>query len=121
MRNGYLAALEEARGLGCDAMQIFPYRRHAAPSPGDISAMAAVQYLLIEGGAEAAAAFLKDDLVDRLLIYRAPIVIGSGKPGVATIGLTDLAAAHGRWKPADCRRLGNDTLEVYERTLCSPA
>ena len=90
-------------------------------SPGDISAMAAVQYLLIEGGAEAAAAFLKDDLVDRLLIYRAPIVIGSGKPGVATIGLTDLAAVHGRWKSADSRRLGNDTLEVYERTLCSPA
>ena len=47
-------------------------------SPVDISAMAAVQYLLIEGGAEAAAAFLKDDLVDRLLIYRAPIATCAG-------------------------------------------
>lgn len=71
--------------------------------------------LLIEGGAGAAAAFGAADLVDRLLIYRAPILIG-GRPGLGDIGLTDLATAHGRWKSTDSRKLGNDRLDIYERT-----
>ena len=71
--------------------------------------------LLIEGGAQTAAAFLAADLVDRLLLYRAPIVVGGGKAAVADIGLTDLGAAHGRWRLADARQLGVDRLEVYER------
>ena len=72
-------------------------------------------YLLIEGGAGAAAAFLGADLVDRLLLYRAPILIGGGKPCLRDIGLTSLAEAHGRWRRADERQLGDDRLEVYER------
>ena len=87
----------------------------AIASPDDLGAMADLQYLLVEGGAQTAAAFLRADLVDRLLVYRAPIVIGGGLPGIADIGLTDLALAHGRWRRTDTRRLGNDTLEVYER------
>ena len=103
---------------------------HALASPDDLGAMADVQYLLIEGGAQVAAAFLKADLIDRVLIYRAPIVIGGGVPGVADLGLTDFASAHGRWQHSDTRRLGNDRLEVYEprrpqadheRRVCSPA
>lgn len=93
---------------------------HALPSPQAIGGMAGVQHLFVEGGAETAAAFLKADLVDRLLIYRAPIVIGAGKGAVGDIGLADLTQAHGRWQLTDLRRLGSDTLEVYERTPCSP-
>ncbi|MDP3676408.1 MAG: bifunctional diaminohydroxyphosphoribosylaminopyrimidine deaminase/5-amino-6-(5-phosphoribosylamino)uracil reductase RibD [Novosphingobium sp.] len=93
---------------------------NALPSPDHLSAIDA-QYLLVEGGAHVAAAFLEADLVDRLLIYRAPIVIGGGHPGIADFGLADLAAAHGRWRKTDTRRLGNDTLDVYERFRCSPA
>lgn len=93
----------------------------AVPSPAAISEMAEVQYLFVEGGAETAAAFLAADLVDRLLLYRAPIIIGSGKAAIGEIGLNDLATAHGRWTLTDQRRLGSDTLEVYERTPCSPA
>ena len=88
----------------------------AIASPAGISTMADVQYLLVEGGAQTAAAFVRANSVDRLLIYRAPILVGSGLPGVADIGLTDLPTAHGRWRHADTRRLGNDVLEVYERT-----
>ncbi|MFC3173757.1 bifunctional diaminohydroxyphosphoribosylaminopyrimidine deaminase/5-amino-6-(5-phosphoribosylamino)uracil reductase RibD [Novosphingobium bradum] len=73
------------------------------------------QYLFVEGGAQAAAAFLTADLVDRLLVYRAPILIGGGKPGVADLGLASLAQAHHRWTLADRRPLGSDCLEVYER------
>lgn len=116
------------QGLEARSPQRWVLTRRAVPegwsalaSPEDLSALADLQYLLVEGGAQTAAAFLRADLVDRLLIYRAPIVIGGGMPGIADIGMTALTAAHGRWRSTDTRRLGNDTLEVYERTVCSPA
>lgn len=71
-------------------------------------------HVLVEGGAATAAAFLRADAVDRLLLYRAPILIGHGRT-LPDIGLTDLAAAHGRWRLYDARMLGSDRLEVYER------
>ena len=81
--------------------------------PADIANLENIDHLLVEGGAETAAAFLREGLVDRLLLYRAPILIGSGKPALGDIGLTDLAAAHGRWRLIDTRMLGSDRLEVY--------
>jgi diaminohydroxyphosphoribosylaminopyrimidine deaminase/5-amino-6-(5-phosphoribosylamino)uracil reductase len=83
--------------------------------PEDIAALPAVDHLFVEGGAETASAFLRADLVDRLLLYRAPILIGAGTPALGDIGLTQLGDAHGRWKLADSRMLGSDRLEVYER------
>jgi diaminohydroxyphosphoribosylaminopyrimidine deaminase/5-amino-6-(5-phosphoribosylamino)uracil reductase len=74
-----------------------------------------VDSVLVEGGAGAASAFLAADRVDRLLLYRAPILIGGGKPALGDIGLADLAAAHGRWRLTDSRLLGSDRLDVYER------
>ncbi len=71
--------------------------------------------LLVEGGAITAASFLKAGLVDRLLLYRAPILIGGGKACLGDIALSRLDDAHGRWKLSDTRRLGNDRLEVYEK------
>ena len=87
----------------------------AVAGPHAIGALDAVNDLLVEGGAGAASAFLAADLVDRLLIYRAPILIGAGKPALGEIGLSALADAHGRWRLADTRMLGIDRLEVYER------
>ena len=58
---------------------------------------------------------LAADLVDRILIYRAPILIGEGKQSVGYIGLDAIADAHGRWVPSDGRHLGVDRLEVYDR------
>lgn len=82
-------------------------------APADIAALPG-DHLLVEGGAATAAAFLRADLVDRLLLYRAPIVIGGGRT-LPDIGLSALAPAHGRWTLADARALGSDRLEVYER------
>lgn len=87
----------------------------ALATPEQITGLAEVQYLLVEGGAAAAAAFLKTALVDRLLLYRAPIVIGGGRPALDDIGLAQLADAHGQWQRVDTRLLGKDQLEVYER------
>ncbi len=87
----------------------------AIAAPGDLAALDAVDHLLVEGGAGAAAAFLAADLVDRLLIYRAPILLGAGPACVGDLGLDSLAEAHGRWQAAGSRRLGSDRLEVYHR------
>ena len=82
-------------------------------SPGEISNLERVDHLLVEGGAETAASFLREGLVDRLVLYRAPILIGAGKAALGDIGLGALAKAHGRWKLTDARQLGSDRLEVY--------
>ena len=83
--------------------------------PEDVAMLRHVDHLMVEGGAATAAAFLRADLVDRLLLYRAPILIGGGLPGIGDIRLSDLAQAHHRWTLTDERRLGEDRLEVYER------
>jgi diaminohydroxyphosphoribosylaminopyrimidine deaminase/5-amino-6-(5-phosphoribosylamino)uracil reductase len=85
-------------------------------APEEIATLDRVDHLLVEGGAETAAAFLRDDLVDRLMLYRAPIIVGAGLAGIGDIGLADLPHAHGRWRMTDARALGVDRLEVYERT-----
>ena len=84
-------------------------------APDDIFALHDVNDLLVEGGSGAASAFLAADLVDRLMVYRAPLLIGEGKSSVGWIGLESLADAHGRWRLSDARPLGADRLEVYER------
>jgi diaminohydroxyphosphoribosylaminopyrimidine deaminase/5-amino-6-(5-phosphoribosylamino)uracil reductase len=102
------------RRLLLSALSVDGWERVA--SVGDIGDVERVDNLLVEGGAQTAAAFLREDLVDRLLLYRAPIVIGGGLPGIADLGLTALTQAHGRWHRVDRRTLGSDTLEVYERS-----
>jgi diaminohydroxyphosphoribosylaminopyrimidine deaminase/5-amino-6-(5-phosphoribosylamino)uracil reductase len=84
-------------------------------APEEVHGLHDVNDLLVEGGSATASAFLAADLVDRMLIYRAPILIGDGKSSVGYIGLTDLADAHRRWRLTDSRMLGIDRLEVYER------
>ncbi len=84
-------------------------------SPAAIADLDHVDHLLVEGGAGAAAAFVKADLVDRLILYRAPILIGSGLSALGDIGLAKLDDAHGHWRLIETRMLGKDRMEVYER------
>ena len=93
----------------------------AAPSgwsritaPQDISQIEGAQYLMVEGGAQTARAFLAAGLVDRLLLYRAPRTVGG--QGAALPELT-APALLGRpdWQLSDTRQLGKDTVQVYER------
>ncbi len=84
-------------------------------SPEEVHGLHDVNDLLVEGGSATATAFLIADLVDRMLIYRAPILIGEGKSSVGYIGLDRIADAHRRWQLVETRALGIDRLEVYER------
>jgi diaminohydroxyphosphoribosylaminopyrimidine deaminase/5-amino-6-(5-phosphoribosylamino)uracil reductase len=83
-------------------------------NPAALAAVTDADLVLAEGGAGLAASLIAADLVDRLLLYRAPILIG-GRPALSAIGLPDLASAHGRWAPAPILDLGPDRLETYHR------
>lgn len=109
-------------GLAERSPQRWVLTRGAAPAGwiavSDIAAPGAfgmAQYLYVEGGAGAAAVFLAADMVDRLMWYRAPIVIGAGLAAVGDIGLDQLAAAHGHWGHRGQSDLGSDTIDIYER------
>jgi diaminohydroxyphosphoribosylaminopyrimidine deaminase/5-amino-6-(5-phosphoribosylamino)uracil reductase len=84
-------------------------------NPQDVNRLHDVNDVLVEGGSATATAFLSEDLVDRILIYRAPIIVGEGKSSFGYVGLDAIADAHGRWRLVDEQRLGVDRLEVYER------
>ncbi len=84
-------------------------------SPQEVFRLHDVNDLLVEGGSATATAFLAEDLVDRILIYRAPIIVGEGKSSLGFIGLDAIADAHARWELQREERLGVDRLEVYER------
>ena len=96
------------RGIAPDGVKVIN-------TPDQIAQLDAL-YLYIEAGANIAASFLKADLVDRLEIYRAPIVIGGGRGAVADVGLTKLEDAHDRWCQVERRQLGSDTFAAYSRT-----
>ncbi|MAW99304.1 MAG: riboflavin biosynthesis protein RibD [Sphingomonas sp.] len=89
------------------------WERIAAPQ--EVAALHGVDHILVEGGAATASAFLAADLVDRLLIYRAPVLIGGGVSALGDIGLSTLGDVHGRWTLSDRRQLGTDLLEIYQR------
>ncbi len=117
-----LKAQSRLPGLEARSPQRMVLTRGTAPDGwtaiADITAPGAfgtAQTLFIEGGAQTAATFLAADMVDRLLIYRAPIVMGAGLPCIGDIGLASLAQAHGRWRHTDRRALGSDEADVYER------
>lgn len=86
----------------------------ALPSPADLSSLAPAQYLMVEGGAQTARAFLAAGQVDRMMLYRAPRAVGG--EGAALPELAEAALATSPdWRLTDTRQLGNDTLHVYER------
>lgn len=84
-------------------------------NPQDVYRLHDINDLLVEGGSSTATAFLSEDLVDRILIYRASIIVGEGKSSFGYVGLDAIADAHGRWNLVDEQRLGVDRLEVYQR------
>ena len=51
------------------------------------------QHVFLEGGATLAAAFLRAGLVDEIVTYVAPMLLGAGQQAVADLGITTIAAA----------------------------
>ncbi|RZJ91198.1 MAG: RibD family protein [Brevundimonas sp.] len=74
-----------------------------------------VSSVLIEGGGQVAASFLRAGLVDRIEWFRAPILLGGeGRPCVAALALAGLSDAP-RFRRLAVQALGDDLWERYER------
>jgi diaminohydroxyphosphoribosylaminopyrimidine deaminase/5-amino-6-(5-phosphoribosylamino)uracil reductase len=71
--------------------------------------------LLVEGGGRLAGALLAEDLVDRYYWVQSPLWLGAtAVPAVAGLPTVPLADAR-RWRVAERRALGDDTLLVLDR------
>jgi diaminohydroxyphosphoribosylaminopyrimidine deaminase/5-amino-6-(5-phosphoribosylamino)uracil reductase len=72
-----------------------------------------VRSLLVEGGAALASAFLQEALVDRLIIFRAPLVLGKG--ALSAFGAMPRARAGEapRWRLIRSQRFEDDEMTVY--------
>lgn len=71
--------------------------------------------LLIEGGGQVAASFLRADAVDALEWFRAPVLLGGeGRPCVAALALAKLADAP-KFRRLGVEPVGDDLWERYAR------
>jgi diaminohydroxyphosphoribosylaminopyrimidine deaminase / 5-amino-6-(5-phosphoribosylamino)uracil reductase len=71
--------------------------------------------VLIEGGGEVAAAFLKAELVDRVTAYQAGLMLGAdSRSAVAGLGVQKLGFAP-RFRLVSIRSLGGDVVETWHR------
>jgi diaminohydroxyphosphoribosylaminopyrimidine deaminase / 5-amino-6-(5-phosphoribosylamino)uracil reductase len=73
-----------------------------------------VRQVWLEGGPTVAAAFWRAGLVDEVLAYLAPALLGAGVSAIADLGVTTMGAA-ARLVTTDVRRVGDDVLVV-----CAP-
>ncbi|MDH3595833.1 MAG: bifunctional diaminohydroxyphosphoribosylaminopyrimidine deaminase/5-amino-6-(5-phosphoribosylamino)uracil reductase RibD [Rhodospirillales bacterium] len=111
------ARLEAYRGAGLEVLET------PDDAEGNLSLEAALQALggrgvndlLVEGGGQVAAGLLSQGLVDRLVWFRAPRVIGGdGLPGAGGFGLDRLDAAP-RFERVSVAPVGEDLMETYRR------
>lgn len=71
--------------------------------------------VLVEGGGQVAASFIRCELVDQIEWFRAPIVLGGeGRPAIGSLALTELGKAP-RFKRVALEAVGDDLWERYAR------
>jgi diaminohydroxyphosphoribosylaminopyrimidine deaminase/5-amino-6-(5-phosphoribosylamino)uracil reductase len=100
-----------ARDLHAAGVEII----EASTLSGALGALGAkgVRSVLVEGGAQLAGSFLRQGLVDRLIIFQAPVVLGSGAiEAFADIEPTK-APKRSRWRIVDHRVFGDDVMTTY--------
>ena len=72
--------------------------------------------MFAEGGAEVAASLVAGDLIDEVVIFRAPVVVGPN--GVRALSGTALSAIERspRYRLVETAIVGDDTMRRYVRT-----
>lgn len=77
-----------------------------------------ISSLLVEAGPRLAASLIKDGLLDEMLFFTAPVVLGGdSQPSVAGMDLASLSSA-GRWTLRAAELFeGGDILTIYRRSL----
>jgi diaminohydroxyphosphoribosylaminopyrimidine deaminase/5-amino-6-(5-phosphoribosylamino)uracil reductase len=90
--------VETLRGAGAEVVRL--PRREARV---DLGALLAALHerealiVLVEGGMTLAASFIRERLVDRVVGYHAPVLLGAGPPVLGDVGIDTLAAAQRLW------------------------
>ena len=111
------ATVDGLRGKGVNVTQV------AATADGRVDVTAAAKTLgelgytsvLIEGGGQVAATFLKAGLIDRITGYRAGVILGEdSRSAVGPLGVDRLDFAP-RFRLVSSRVVGGDTLETWHR------
>ena len=87
---------------------------------------AGVRHVMVEGGSRILSAFLAAGLVDELIVYLAPTLLGSGTAALGDLGITTLSEAQGwEWDPASggaVQALGRDLrLHLFPGDPAPPA
>ena len=72
-----------------------------------------IMSIIIEGGAEVNSSAIKEGIVDKLLIFTAPKIIGKGKEAIGDLGITKISKAI-KIKEPTIRKVGKDVMiEAY--------
>ena len=105
-------------------VEIWPYEapqgRIDLRRPLETAAQEGMTSLMLEGGGELAAAALRDRIVDQVMVFVAPRILGRGIAGIADLGIIKIEDALGL-EEVQTRRLGPDLLYTARvRYKCSP-
>ena len=96
-----------------------PDQGDGRPVPGDILRALlgeGLSRVFVEGGGQVAASFLAAGVVDQLIWFRAPLVLGArGRPAIGDLPWDGLAEAL-RFRRIALAEFGPDLCETYERT-----
>lgn len=118
---GHHAAPADRRGaleeFGVEVLSVAQNAEQRPAIDATLSALAArgINALLVEGGAAVARAFLLADMVDEIVLFRAPVAIGGdGRAAIDALSIVDLATAP-RFESTRIERLGADSLETLRR------
>ena len=79
----------------------------------EVLAEQGITRLLVEGGAKIHASFLRANLCDELLIYRAPKILGGTAKSLFSDLNVDILANSYNFKQVHVQKLGDDVLERY--------
>lgn len=90
----------------------------ALASPAAVHDLPDTQWLMVEGGAAAARAFLAAELVDTMMLYRSPDSVGGDCASLPELADMNIGP---EWRRVASHPLGSDRLDVYDRARCSPA
>jgi len=71
---------------------------------------AGINSLLVEGGAEIAASFWNDDLVDRLILFQSPLILGA-----EGYKAPDFRKRMGNYRKTDAQQFGDDCCTQWKR------
>jgi diaminohydroxyphosphoribosylaminopyrimidine deaminase/5-amino-6-(5-phosphoribosylamino)uracil reductase len=111
------ARREVLQALGVELIEVAPDPAGRVDARAAVRALGArgIMRLMVEGGGEVAAAFLKTGEVDRLSIFRGGLALGGdSRSAVGPLALERLGFAP-RFTLVSARTVGGDTLETWRR------